>query len=498
MDKLKTSYGKLTALCFVLLAAVLLFAPMRAGQEDVLELYPGTLKMSVGGSYRASCTLRSDVPGQSLHYEVENPGVARIAADGTVEALSPGETIITARASGGARARMKVIVDGTPLTELELNTDAVYIDKGQFSGLRVHYNADATDPRLQWVSADESIATVDAAGRIEGVGGGVTTVSVISPGGRSASATVFVNVDGAAVHITPNSLTLGVGAQVPLSAAFLPEDSTDRVVRWASSDRNILTVDEGGLLSAVGEGRAFVSVFTEDGLTDGMEVLVEAAPGSLRLDPAAATIERGESLDLHLHFLDDDGSPQADVNHLISWISSDPGVAAVDENGRVTALSSGKCEISAVCDGLTAVCELQVQTTVREIRLDRSESYLLREQAGTPIQLSWELVPSDSDDPVLRFASNNPQVANVSDSGLVTLTGGYGSAVVTASSASGATASFAVHVVTQLPENNLAAANPVLTVEEITDFAPVYAENGIIESVVTGAAPVQGGAPAIG
>lgn len=498
MDRLKTSYGKLAMLFFVLMAAALLFAPMRAGQEDALELYPGTLKMSVGGSYRASCTLRSDTPGQSLRYEVANPGVAVIAADGTVQALSPGETMITAKASGGAKAKMKVIVDGTPLTELELNTDAIYIDKGQFSGLRVHYNADATDPRLQWVSADERIATVDAAGRIEGVGGGVTTVSVISPGGRSASATVFVNVDGTAVHITPNRLTLGVGAQVPLSASFLPEDSTDRVVRWASSDRNVLTVDEAGILTAVGEGSAFVSVFTEDGLTDGMEVLVEAAPGSLRLDPAAATIERGDSLDLQLHFLNEDGSLQADVNHLVSWTSSDESIAVVDQSGRVTALSSGKCEISALCDGMTAACKLQVQATVREIRLDRNESYLLREQAGTPIQLGWELVPADPDDPALRFASNNLQVANVSENGLVTLTGGYGSAVITVSSASGATASFSVHVVTQLPENQLAAASPMVVVEEVSDFEPVFLDGSIFESVATDAVPVQGGASALG
>lgn len=460
---------------------------MRAGQEDVLEIYPGILKMSVGGSYRASCALRSDTPGQSLAYEVENPGVAVIAADGTVEALSPGETTITARASGGAKAQMRVIVDGTPLTELSLNTDSIYIDKGQFSGLRVSYNADASDPRLQWVSADESIATVDAAGRIEGVGGGVTTVSVISPGGKSASATVYVNVDGTAAHITPNSLKLGVGARVPLTVSFLPEDSTDRVIQWASSDPAVLSLSPDGLLSAVGEGRAFVSVFTEDGLTDGMEVLVEAAPGDLRLDPAAATIERGESMDLQLHFINADGSAQADVDHLVSWASSDESVAIVDRNGRVTALASGKCEITALCDGITAACELQVQTTTREIQLDRSELYLLRENTGAPIQLDWTLVPADPDDTAVRFASNNTQVANVSESGLVTLTGGYGSAVITASTASGASASFSVHVVTQLPENNLAVVNPTVIAESVdTGFTAVFPGEKPFDGAVAG------------
>lgn len=494
---MKTSYGKLAMLAFVLLAAALLLMPMRAGREDALVLRPAVLKMSVGGSYRASCALSSDTPDQSLSYSVEKPGVATIAADGTVQALSPGETIITARASGGAQAKMKVIVDGTPLTELKLNTDEIHIDKGQFSGLRVSYNADATDTRLQWVSADENVATVDGAGRIEGVGGGVTTVSVISPGGRSASARVYVDVEGTAVHITPNRITLGVGAQVPLSASFLPEDSTDCVTRWSSSRPDVLTVDKNGLLKAVGEGRAFVSVFTEDGLSDGMEVLVEAAPGALLVTPAAATIERGESIGLQLSFLNDDGSVRSDVQHLVRWTSSDESVAAVDQNGRVTALSSGKCEIIALSDGIEAACELRVQTTVRELRLDRSETYLLREQAGTPIQLEWELLPADPDDPSLRFASNNTQVANVSETGLVTLTGGYGSAVITATSASGAKAEFAVHVVTQLPENNLAAAKPNAEVMELPDFTAVYSEEDS-ENVFIGFEPVENGASALG
>ena len=495
---MKTSYGKLAMLAFVLLAAAILLMPMRAGQEDELVLRPAVLKMSVGGSYRASCALSSDTPGQILSYSVENPGIASIAADGTVQAYSPGETTITARASGGAQAKMKVIVDGTPLTKLELNTSEIHIDKGQFSGLRVSYNADATDTRLQWVSADERVATVDGAGRIEGVGGGVTTVSVISPGGRSASARVYVNVDGTAVHITPNQLTLGVGAQVPLSAAFLPEDSTDRVIRWSSSNPDVLTLDKNGLLKAVGEGRAFVSVFTEDGLSDGMEVLVEAAPGALLVTPAAATIERGESMDLQLSFLNADGSVRSDIKHLVSWSSSDENVAVVDRNGRVTAISSGKCEIIALSDGIEAACRLQVQTTVHEVRLDRSETYLLREQAGTPIQLNWELLPADPDDTALSFTSNNTQVANVSQTGLVTLTGGYGSAVITAASASGAKAEFAVHVVTRLPENNLAAAKPVVDAGELPDFAPVLTEQTGFEEFVFGAVPAQGDASALG
>ena len=116
---------------------------------------------------------------------------------------------------------------------------------------------------------------------------------------------------------------------------------------------------------------------------------------------------------------------------------------------QVTALSSGDCRIEASADGMTASCRMKVQVTIHEITLDQQEIYLLKEQAATPIQLRWSIAPADADDPTVRFTSNNEQVATVSPEGLVRMTGGYGTAVVTAASESGATASFTVNVVSQ-------------------------------------------------
>ena len=453
---MKTSQGKLAVLAFVLLLAALLLAPMRAGQEDVLSLRPGTLKLSPGGSYRLSCTLRSDDPHQSMSYQVEDAGIATIGLDGTVYAHAPGETVITARASGGASAKTKIIVDGTPLRELRLNTREIYLEKGQFSGLSVSYNSDASDARLQWISDDESVALVDSAGRIEGVGGGETYVRVVAPNGMSAAARVFVNVDSTAVHIAPNHLTVGVGAQVPLKVSYLPEDSTDGVARWSTSDPRVLTVDSNGVLHATGEGTAYVSLLTLDGLTAGMEVVVEPAPKDVQLNLARAGIERGEILDLDLNFLERDGSVKENVSHLVTWVSSDESVAVVDAQGVVTGLKSGSCEITAHSDGMAASCRLDVSVSVHEIHPSMKEVYLLREQAGEPIQLGWTLSPADPDDPTIHFASSNEQVAKVSDTGLVQLTGGYGSATVTLSSPSGAAAQVSFHVVTRLPEESAA------------------------------------------
>lgn len=438
-------------LAFVLLLACLLFLPMRSGQEDSLILQPGALKMSVGDSYTVRCALSSENENQRLRFVSSDSHVASIGNDGTVYALAPGEVTITAQASGGASARMQVTVAGVPMSELSLNVSELHIEKGEYSGMRVSYNADASDTRLQWLSSDETVVRVDSTGRIEGVGGGEAYVSVIAPNGRSASAKVFVDVEGTAVHISPNDITLGVGARVPLKLTFLPLDCTDRVRRWISSDPNVLTVDEHGVLDACGEGSAFVSVLTEDGLTTAMEVRVEAAPKDIQLDPSKATLERGDTLAMQLMFLNDDGTADKS-DHLVTWKSSDESVATVDQQGVVTALRSGSCKIEATADGMTAGCRLNVEVNIQEITLDQSEVYMLSEDTGTPIQLKWVFAPLDADDPTISFTSDNTQVATVDQNGLVTMTGGYGTAVITASAKSGASAQFIVNVVTVLPE----------------------------------------------
>lgn len=471
---LKTSHGKLMSLAFGLLLAFLLFVPMRAGQEDQLVLQPGKLKMNVGDSYTVRCALSSEDTNQRLRFVSSDSRVASIGNDGTVYALSSGETVITAQASGGARARMQVTVDGIPMNELSLNVKELRIEKGQYSGMRVSYNADASDTRLQWLSSDENVVRVDSTGRIEGVGGGEAYVSVISPNGRSASAKVFVDVEGTAVHMSPNDITLGVGARVPLKLTFLPLDCTDRVRRWVSSDSNVLTVDDNGVLDARGEGTAFISVLTEDGLTAAMEVLVEAAPKDIQLDPSRATLERGDTMQMQLMFLNADGSADQS-DHLVTWKSSDDSVASVDQNGLVTARKSGSCKIEATADGMTASCRLKVEVNIQEINLDQSEIYLLPEDTAAPIQLKWVFAPLDADDPTVNFTSDNTQVATVSQNGLVSMTGGYGTAVITASAKSGASAQFIVNVVTVLPETE---AESVEEVEEafVPENAAPYEE----------------------
>lgn len=74
---------------------------------------------------------------------------------------------------------------------------------------------------------------------------------------------VLIRVDSC--RLDRRSVTLYFDESLRLKAEVLPENASGRATRWSSSDPSVVTVDEGGLLHAVGRGTALVTVQTEDG-----------------------------------------------------------------------------------------------------------------------------------------------------------------------------------------------------------------------------------------
>ena len=450
---MKTAYGKLTTLVALLIVGTLLFAPMRFGNEDILYAHPRRVRMNPGDSYPLSYRLDSDTP-QSVSYASTDNAVAAVNSNGLVTAMGPGTAQIRLDAEKGARATVQIEVTGRSATTLTLNTESLYMEKGQISGLRAIFSDDAESTLVKWRSDDESVAQVDAIGRVLAVGGGTTRVRAVATDGLTASAAVNVHVSGTAMHITPEDVTLGVGSVLRLSTYYLPADTTDSVFRWDSNAPGVLQVQDDGTVFARSPGNAVLSVFSKDGLSTSTVVTVEPAAPEFEVSPAVATLDRGATLTLSARFMNADGQEDTDASgHYITWTTSDPSVATVD-NGLVTAVNSGTARISAAADGKIASCALTVQTLVEEVQLEPKQLYVLREQTDTPIQLEAEVFPADADNTRLKYTTDNDLVATVNGWGRVTLVGGYGTATITARAESGAEAKFIVSVVAELPEGS--------------------------------------------
>lgn len=444
---MKTAYGKLSLLAIVLAIAFLLLAPMRSGVEDMLTVSTARVSLDPGQTMEVKYQLEAE-KAQTVVYRTDNASVATVDQLGNVTAVAPGKTKIRLMAQGGATAVVNVEVSGVPITAFSLNAHQLEMNKGDISGLSCHYNNGATAQNVVWSSADPGVVRVDGAGRITAVGAGQTRVTATTASGLSDSAVVHVRVKSDSVQIEPGDLTVGVGASFQLGVRYMPEDATDEAVQWISSDSRVVSVDETGLARAVSTGTASISVQTDSGLKAITLIKVEPANRDFQLSLKNVTIERGDTHLLQTSFIGADGQVAENVNHHIEWTSSNPEIVSV-ENGYITGVSTGVATVTASADGIEAATIVNVRTSVKQVVLNVTEQTLYKEQTGEPFQLKATVIPEDADDPKLVYTTDNPLVANVSQDGLVTMTGGYGTAVISVEASSGARAVCSVHVVVQ-------------------------------------------------
>lgn len=155
--------------------------------------------------------------------------------------------------------------------------------------------------------------------------------------------------------------------------------------------------------------------------------------------------------------------PKYAYDKRIEWTSDNPDVATVSDTGVVTGVTVGEATITAttVDGGFTAQSHVNVipRVAVTAISLDKNEITL---HGKTTQVLTASILPLDADNKTVKFESNNPAVAKVSDvtynqtAGTASVTVesvSQGTAVITATAAdNGMTAESNVEVVKMAPK----------------------------------------------
>ena len=160
-----------------------------------------------------------------------------------------------------------------------------------------------------------------------------------------------------------------------LTATVEPENATDKTVTWSSSEPSVVSVDENGNIAAIMAGSAIITASTANGLTAVCLVTVladeEEAPGLiLNIEEVDLSVDETVQLEATICVGEEDVA--------VTWVSSAPSVAIVDENIRVIAINEGTAIITAsAANGMTASCTVNVtaQTTgIQGVAGDRTDS----------------------------------------------------------------------------------------------------------------------------
>ncbi len=130
-------------------------------------------------------------------------------------------------------------------------------------------------------------------------------------------------------------------------------------------------------------------------------------------------------------------SPEDAATQEISWSSSDPEVATV-EDGLVTPKQSGEATITAVAEDISSECTVTVTAPAPPLEeLSIEQPWLNMRLNDEPERLVLQVEPPGADLEGLQWSSENPEIATVDQQGLVTPQG-MGETLITVQSQDGA------------------------------------------------------------
>ena len=215
--------------------------------------------------------------------------------------------------------------------------------------------------RVTWSSSNPAVAGVDIQGVVTAVSNGTAQITAIS-GSASASVPVTVTQSVTRIVITPQSATLSaVGETVKLSSTVRDRNGNlipDAMVAWSSSDPAVASVDGQGLVTSAGSGTALITA-TSGSASESVPVAVMQSAIRIVINPHSAQLGAiGESVSFTAAVHDKNGNPISGAR--VTWSSSNPAVASVNEDGKVTAINHGSVEITATSGDLTASVPVRV------------------------------------------------------------------------------------------------------------------------------------------
>ena len=166
-------------------------------------------------------------------------------------------------------------------------------------------------------------------------------------------------IKATAASLDKTELTINKGAAAQLNLSVTPENFTD-IVDWKSTDTNIVAVSDNGVVKAVGVGTATVKVTVGDVSTTCKVTVLQPVTG-IDLNKSSLTMDALDTFQMTASVYPDSANDKR-----ITWSSSDPAIASVDENGLVTALKKGTATITAAAmdgSGVKSTCKVTVSNT---------------------------------------------------------------------------------------------------------------------------------------
>ena len=480
-----------------LIVALACLLPGAAGAQNVAEVQvaPPTVTIRVGERSGLLATafdrIGNVIPTVRIIWSSNNVNVAKVDNSGTITGVANGVAIIEARVgarrgqaaiqvTGGATAPPAAPPPGPPAAPppaappgpdpflgqppgsgpavaLRLEPGVVYLlasENTRVSPRALREDGSPAAPVfVTWTSLRPDVASVDQSGNVVALSPGQGTIQATGTGGLTATAPVVVQQaefsvrEGTALMLSPAELdTVHVIVATQNNRTVNP-----LVLQWASSDQSVARVSLAGVVTAVGPGKAILTVA---GLlqSKSIEVSVHQVVTKLSVVPRLADevqvpLTGTAKFDAQALTAENAPVPEAPLR----WSVADPTIASFDVQTRLlTGRAVGKTQLTVRGPGSGLVVTWNVSVIAGSVKfalprvgIGLNQRHTLR--ANYADDQGKVLGPASN----LTWSSDNAQIAAVGEDGTVT-GAGYGHAKVTATAPGGKTATADIYVVGEI------------------------------------------------
>ena len=208
-----------------------------------------------------------------------------------------------------------------------------------------------------------------------------------------------------------------------LEYTILPENAGTKELEWSSENPEVATVDANGVVTGKKLGKTIITAKTKDGTDITVSTTLTVLPlvETMAFAESSVSIVKTEDKTIKLTL-----EPVEADKHMV-WTSSDESVATVVQNMNavypleaiVVAHKVGKATIKAEAQdgsGMSATCEVEV-TPLMASDLSLQTASVVR---TIPTQLEAKVSPADADNKKLKWTSLTPDVATITEDGMMT------------------------------------------------------------------------------
>lgn len=344
-----------------------------------------SVSLNVGGATTLSSTYYRTVDGARdsetdvtsyAAWTSSNPSIATVEG-GKITAVCAGTVTITATYNG-YRATTTVTVNNTMGYGLVMSKSSLSVHVGSTEELSVHYvtytngvetsRTDVTSSAT-WKSSYTSILTVSG-GTVTGVSKGQAVVTA-SYRSYSTSCTVTVTENMTYDYqLTPTSTSLVNGRTTKFTVVkrtFTNGTQTNgqdvsSTFIWTSSNTEVVTVDNKGIVTGVGKGTATITAKYGETTLTGTVTVTPAYTYELVLNRTSMSMAKGATgtiVATYKTYADGVLESSTNVTSSATWSSSSTSVATVS-GGTVTGKGAGTATITATYNGKSATCSVTV------------------------------------------------------------------------------------------------------------------------------------------